>query len=274
MSKKLLLGLVIVLGIAAAAVLYLRKQEEPHEQQVAVQPEQPAVVKEETKEPAIRFPMPEPQIEDQAAEQVVEQAKPLPSLDESDSDIQGALTSLFGQDTFMKLFIAKDMIRHMVVTIDNLPRHQYAVKYLPTYAVAGRFLASGEEESKVINPENYRRYAPYIRLAETVDSKAIVAVYVRLYPLFQQAYEDLGYPSDYFNDRLIDVIDHLLDTPDVKDPVKLVQPRVLYEYADAELEALSAGQKILVRMGSDNASRIKAKLRGLRHELTANITGD
>jgi len=42
----------------------------------------------------------------------------------------------------------------------------------------------------------------------------------------------------------------------------------------ARLEALSAGQKILVRMGSDNASRIKAKLRGLRHELTANITGD
>lgn len=273
MSKKLLLGLVIVLGIAAA-VLYLRKQEEPQEQQVTVQPEEPALVEEETKEPAIRFPLPEPQIEDQSAEQVVEQVKPLPSLDESDSEIQGALTGLFGQDTFMKLFIAKDMIRHIVVTIDNLPRHQYAVKYLPAYAVAGRFLASGDEENKVIAPENYQRYAPYIRLAETVDTKAIVAVYVRLYPLFQQAYEDLGYPSDYFNDRLIDVIDHLLDTPDVKDPVRLVQPRVLYEYADAELEALSAGQKILVRMGSDNANRTKAKLRGLRHELTANISGD
>lgn len=27
--------------------------------------------------------------------------------------------------------------------------------------------------------------------------------YVRLYPLFQKAYVELGYPNGYFNDRLI-----------------------------------------------------------------------
>jgi len=47
-----------------------------------------------------------------------------------------------------------------------------------------------------------------------------------------------------------------------------VQPKVFYVYADPKLEALSAGQKILLRMGSANAEQIKAKLREIRQALT------
>jgi hypothetical protein len=54
----------------------------------------------------------------------------------------------------------------------------------------------------------------------------------------------------------------------VKPPLALVQPKVLYEYADADLQALSAGQKVLLRIGADNAARVKAKLRELRREIT------
>jgi hypothetical protein len=49
--------------------------------------------------------------------------------------------------------------------------------------------------------------------------------------------------------------------------VRLVQPRVLYEYADPNLENLSAGQKTLIRMGRANALKIKAKLREIRAAL-------
>ena len=89
------------------------------------------------------------------------------------------------------------------------------------------------------------------------------------YPLFQQAYRELGYPDGYFNGiRLIVVIDHLLETPDVIEPVALTQPNVMYEYADPELESRSAGQKIMMRMGSENAARVRAKLREIRAVLT------
>jgi hypothetical protein len=87
---------------------------------------------------------------------------------------------------------------------------------------------------------------------------------VRLYPLFQQQYERLGYPGKYFNDRLMEVIDHLIATPDLADPVLLTQTRVLYQFTDPRLEQLSAGQKIMIRMGSDNAAKVKAKLREIR----------
>ena len=79
----------------------------------------------------------------------------------------------------------------------------------------------------------------------------------------------LGYPTGSFNVRLIEAIDDLLRTPDIEGPVELVQPRVLYEFADSDLEALSAGQKTMLRMGAENAAKIKTKLREIRRELEA-----
>jgi hypothetical protein len=63
------------------------------------------------------------------------------------------------------------------------------------------------------------------------------------------------------------VIDHLLETPEVDGPVKLVQPGVFYEFADPSLESRSSGQKLLLRMGSDNAAAVKLKLRDVRREI-------
>ena len=120
----------------------------------------------------------------------------------------------------------------------------------------------------VISPGNSARYAAYVRIAQAVNAPKLVDAYVRFYPLFQRAYEELGYPKGYFNDRLIETLDDLLAAPDIKGPIKLTQPKVMYEFADPALEARSAGQKIMIRMGGENAARVKAKLREIRHEVT------
>ncbi|MEJ2645100.1 MAG: DUF3014 domain-containing protein [Gammaproteobacteria bacterium] len=138
--------------------------------------------------------------------------------------------------------------------------------------VAGRFLVNGEAGDYTLSPDNYRRYTPYVRLLEDVNIKDLVSVYLRFYPLLQEAYRDLGYPNGYFNDRVIEAIDNLLATPEVKGPIKLVQPNVLYKFADPKLEALSSGQKILIRMGPKNEARVKARLRELRKALLARVS--
>lgn len=193
---------------------------------------------------------------------------PLPPLKESDSALQEALAGLFGTKRLADLFYLTDIVRRIVATVDNLPRKKVAARLLPMKPPAGQFVAAQGGGLLTISKENYRRYAPYVRLAEAVDTKKLAAVYVHFYPLFQQAYEDLGYPGKYFNDRLIEVIDHLLATPEPKEPIVLVQPHVLYQFADPKLEELSAGQKILLRMGHDNALVVKAKLREIRRQLT------
>jgi hypothetical protein len=211
--------------------------------------------------PQIQFPLP------QAGE-----AASLPALEQSDSSMREGLAALFGRTGFEALFHPQDIVRRIVATIDNLPREKLALRLMPVRPAAGRFAAAGAEESHVISAENSARYLPFVRLAEAVDTAKLAAFYTRHYPLFQQAYKELGYPSGYFNDRLIEVIDHLLAAPEIKGPIHLAQRKVLYEFADPELESHSAGQKTLIRIGTGNAARVKEKLRDLRREVTGRVS--
>jgi Protein of unknown function (DUF3014) len=196
-------------------------------------------------------------------------AEALPSLKESDPTVFDALKRVLGADNVAAIVIPEDMIRNFVATVDNLPRDHFAMRMSPVHATGGLFKTAGSEDSLAIAPGNGARYQVYIAVLEKTDPAAVVALYARLYPIFQQAYMELGFPDGYFNDRLIEVIDNLLASPEPRAPVKLVVPHVLYEYADSDLEAASAGQKVLMRMGADNEARIKTKLREYRKELLA-----
>ena len=108
-----------------------------------------------------------------------------------------------------------------------------------------------------------------MRVLESLDTRVLVKRYVESYPLFQRAYRELGFPKANFNDRLVEAIDDMLAAPDASAPVKLVRPKVLYQFEDPDLESRSAGQKIMMRMGAENAARVKAKLREIRRELAS-----
>jgi hypothetical protein len=250
--------LVGVLVVASGALYYFWSQR--------AEPPPVAPVPEVKSQPAPANP--EPSVEHPLE---VPTAAPLPALAESDDSVHGVLAGLFGGASFDQLFQPQDIIRHFVATIDNLPRKTVAQRLLPLKPVPGPLRATGPEGSVVIGPDNAARYIPYVRAFEAVDSAKLVAIYVRFYPLFQQSYAELGYPSRYFNDRVFEVIDNLLAAPEPKGPIALTQPKVLYEFADPALQDLSAGQKALVRMGPENEAKVKAKLRELKRALTRGV---
>ena len=250
-----------VLAFAGAAYYLLSQQETPQPQPVAVE-QAPAPNPDEV-ETLTRHPVP------QAQSRATEPAIPLPALDDSDDAIQQALEPPFRAQPLDTLLNFDGFINRVVVTVDNLPRAKLPIQRLPTKPLGGKFLVEQEAGGVIaIDPANYKRYAKYVELFEGMDSRKIAAVYFRFYPLFQDAYKDLGYKSAYFNDRVVAAIDDLLAAPEVHDPVRLVQPSVFYKYADAQLENLSAGQRLMIRIGSENAARVKAKLRELRDALT------
>jgi hypothetical protein len=272
---KKTLSIVICLAIGIAAVVYFWQTYRPRQPAPTPVAEKQAIpVPEPGEESGILHPVAEaPAVREEPKPQVGRE-EPLPALDKSDEQVWKFLSRLFAGEPIERFFIPENFIQRFVVTVDNLPRRDLPASHLPTRPVAGRFLVTGREDALVIDPANYRRYAPIIRLVETVDPKRAVAIYVRFYPLFQQAYVELGYKHGYFNDRLIEVIDHLLDTPEVSDPIRLARPKVYYHYADPELQALSAGRKILIRTGPKNAARLKGILRQYRRELTAASKGN
>jgi flagellar basal body-associated protein FliL len=191
----------------------------------------------------------------------------LPALNQSDQAVKDSIVGILGSKPVDQFLVQENIVRHIVVTIDNLPRKKVAVDLRPVKPTSGETAISNQGDTTTLGAANYARYAPFIHLVETTDPKTLASVYFHLYPLFQQAYEDLGYPGRFFNDRLVEVIDHLLAAPEPQGPIDLVQPKVFYQFADPKLEDLSAGQKLLIRIGPANERSLKAKLRDFRSEL-------
>ena len=246
----------VVVAVGIGAALWYGRSHRQAEQQ-ASQP--PAVTQPEATTPATEPPVRNP-LEETPPPQ------PLPSLADSDPPVQESLSSVFGRalDPFL---VPKNIVRHTVVTIDNLPRKKTSVQMWPVKPIGGELGATRAGEELTLSADNYARYEPVIKIVQNTDTAQLVAMYEQYYPLFQEAYVSLGYPDGYFNDRLVEVIDHLLATPDVTGPIKLTRPSVNFQFVDPELENLSSGQKLLIRMGNANAEVVKDKLRQLRQAI-------
>jgi hypothetical protein len=200
---------------------------------------------------------------------------PLPPVDQSDAYLGGLLRELVGRKGVASFLNLDGFARRLVATVNNLASDGASTALWPVRETPGRFETDGRDDRRVIGPRNAARYAPFVSFVEAVDTKKAVATYVAIYPLLQRAYEDLGEPTPYFNDRVVAVIDDLLATPDIAEPVRLKHIEVdgaspspggarLYVYEDPSLERRTAGQKILMRVGRDNAKRLEAKLGEIR----------
>ena len=257
---KLLFGIVIVILLGAAAWYYWDEIFAPPVSETPVSLPTPA--EPETDE-GPRYPMPEP-----ASDPVTGELVPLPALDDSDGYFLLEISSAFGP-AIESLLVREGVIDRLVASIDSLTRGELPEQIRPVGGLQDAFAADpGSDDTTVLGINSYARYDGLVAQIYYADIDAVYDTYLRFYPLFQKAYERLGYPNAYFNDRLIEVIDHLLATPEPEGPIVLVRPNVLFEFADPDLEALSSGQKLMLRMGPDNAATLKRLLVKFRQKLT------
>lgn len=193
-------------------------------------------------------------------------------------EIPQALEALIGSKAVSSFFQVDQFPRRLVATVDNLGRSHAPPALWPVHPTPGRFTVDESAGTSAIGVENAARYTPLVLLAETIDVGAAADLYLGMYPLLQQEYRELGYPNRQFNDRLLEVIELLLATPEIEQPpevelvevkgtVPSVRPWVRYEFSDRRLEALASGQKILMRVGIVNERRLKKKLAEFRDEV-------
>lgn len=281
-KSRLALALLLVLMVLGVVAWYYRPQLDESLAPVVPQAQpvqQPVVAAEPV--PAPEPPPPPIQHPVQAIEAVPPPpaVRALPPLGQSDARAREDLNTLLGRKKVEQFLLVDSFVRRAVATIDNLGREHAAPSMWPVHPTPGRFSTLRRPEGEVVNPDNGQRYSPLVQFIETVNSRQIVQLYVSLYPLFQQAYEELGYPKAYFNDRLIAVIDLLLATPvredplivglvEVKGPIPSERPWTRYEFEEDELQSLAAGQKMLLRTGPVNHRRLRAKLIEYRALLT------
>jgi hypothetical protein len=198
---------------------------------------------------------------------------------EGPADAATMLSDLFGKAAVDALFVLDDFPHRAAATVDNLGRPAASPRLWPLRPMAGHFaVAEANSGATVVGADNALRYAPLLVALESVDMARAAQTYKRLYPQLQKEYENLGYPNGYFNDRLVQVIDSMLAAPEPAAPLEVQLPNtegasapkrpwLLYEFADPQLAALPAGQKLLLRMGPANERRVKARLAEFRKQI-------
>ena len=212
-----------------------------------------------TEQPLPEYPMPElPE---------KEKAKPLPAVENSDGPILEALIGNFRADGLAEFINMQDYVRRLVITVDNLPRELVPSQMSMVQRIPGLLEVEQAGDVITLGPRNYARYNAFVSFAQSLDPRLLVSLYLRFYPLLDQTYKEIGHPTARFHDRVIVAIDDMLAAPEPKGPIELVQPKILYRYVDPKLQNLSAGQKIMIRIGPENAAQLKQALRRLRREL-------
>lgn len=277
-------GLIVIAGIVVLAlgviVFYWFEKHQagdsaPLEVAVEAAPELTAAPEPEQVTPPLvvgeKLPAVDPELEE----------LPLPPLAQSDGYVQENLVGVVGEAAAMQYFANEGLVSRAVATVDALGSRQVPGNIQAIHGPAGSYAAAEDPNPPTVilneqgdpmpqylsDPANQTRYINYVEMLETMDAETFAVLYRRNYPLFQQAWRELGYVDVDFNDRLEQLIDELLATPELDEPYQLIKPEAVYLFVDEDLESLTAGQKILLRMGSENAKRVKSSLREIQQAL-------
>ncbi|MEJ1966873.1 MAG: DUF3014 domain-containing protein [Gammaproteobacteria bacterium] len=191
------------------------------------------------------------------------------SLDASDATIRSAATDLVGQQSATSLLTVDGIVRHIVATVDTLPRQHFAAGAWPLKPLTGGFIATADDQKSPLSEDNFARYTPYIAVLRRLDAQALAKLYLAHRALFQQAYAEVSPAGGDFRSRLLVAIDTVLAAPEANGIIMVARPDAMYQFADPALENLPAGQKLLLRTGPANTGVIKGKLRELRAALSS-----
>ena len=235
------IGVLVIAIIGIAAVLYYFLHERPTE--VPPPPGPPA---KESISPPIEKQIP---------------FMTLPNLNQSDEWLRKKAKELSNYAKLAEWLKVNDLIRRITAAVDNIADGLSPRAHLGFLDPKKTFRVSKKGGNLIINPQSYHRYDRVADTFASLDAAGVVRIFQELKPLFQEAYRELGYPHQDFQETLIRAIKVLLGTPIVEGDIALKEGVISYFMVDEDLEGLSDAQKHLLRMGPQNTQKIQNKLR-------------
>lgn len=234
-------------------------------------------------------------------ESASQSANPTPHLNNSDNWLIKQLIQYVPDEALHSLVVKNDTARKLVVFIDNFAQGIVAYQHSPLAKVPQPFKVKPIESISVdsipvepmpVDPvpvaaapnqqtsqtvpivkqlkaeQNYiaatnntERFSPYIDLFLAIDNQRLVDWYKQLLPLLNQAYQELGYEEQFFTDTVHLAIGRITTFDMPKNASTLIQPHVMYKYRDKSIEALPDAEKLLIRLGDENLSKLQDKLK-------------
>ncbi|WP_153912381.1 DUF3014 domain-containing protein [Shewanella sp. TC10] len=268
-SNAGVIGITVAVLLAGAGYFYFTSEKEPEViEPIPVQlpepvPEQP-IEQEPIEEVIVEPEVIEPEVLPAEPEVVVE---PLPALTESDDFVEQKTIDMADGMKIESIILKKDIARQFVVFVDNMAQGEVIRKASPLKGPKASFSVSEITNKTYLNPDSYHRYDLYADMIAGMNDEQLVSTFEELSPLFNQAFDELGYGDMTFEDRMQDAFKMILAAPIIEDPIELSSISVNYQFVDTKLEALPNVQKFMVRMGPENTRKIKAAVRKLQQQL-------
>jgi len=188
-------------------------------------------------------------------------SKPPVELDKSDDLVRQLAKEISSHPRIGQWLQSKGLIRRFVAAVDNIANGLSPRAHIDFFLPPGDFVTVKRGNVYIADPEGYSRYHTVADVFVSLDSQQCVSLFRALKPLCQEAYRDLGYPDQDFEQTILRAIVELLETPVVEGDIILEKAVLNYVMLDPELESLSDAQKHLLRMGPENAGAIQAKMR-------------
>lgn len=196
-------------------------------------------------------------------------APPLPPLAEMDPYVRELFATLGTHPELLKWLATDDLLGAIATAIGRLADGQSPARDLAVLRPIQGFAVTRTGGVARIDPATTTRYAPLVVAVTTVNPSTLAAAFNTLRPRLVEAWVAQGYPADGFSEAVRKAVDVVATTPDVPADAALVPGVGGYAYADPAFERLPPAQKHLVRMGPDQARRIREAARQFGAALAA-----
>ncbi|WP_223645974.1 DUF3014 domain-containing protein [Corallococcus sp. EGB] len=210
----------------------------------------------------LRTPEPPPASTPAYAEPTPPAPPPPPAvqLSGTDASVRELLKGLSTDADFARWLSAEDLARRFAASVNLVAEGQSPRMPLSFMAPTGTFRVTKRHGQTVTSSESHTRYDAVTRVIVSLDAKKAGQVYQELKPLLDAAHAELAPPGRSLDTTLSQAIGRLTRVPVPKTPPELTPKGALFVYADPNLEALSAAEKHLLRMGPENMRKVQAKL--------------
>jgi hypothetical protein len=265
----------ILIGVAIAGGLLLTNSLPPDDlapaPAPASQPEVSPPAEVETLAEPEQTPVPET-----TPEPAPEPARPpLPSLQESDATVRDALADVPLGTAGQQFLLPSNIIERTTSVVYLMAQGEVPYKLMPIARPKATFPITDDGLQVTADPEGHARYDAFAVWIQSLDIESLLAAVDWLLPLFREAWSFYGESESSFDQAVLYALDLIIYTPEVEtSDARLFRKEAVWLYEDPALEALPPIQKQLLRMGSANASAIKAKAREVQLLWSAHIVAD
>lgn len=190
---------------------------------------------------------------------------PLPPLDQMDPMMRSLLGVLSNHPELAKWLATDSLVKQLAMAIDQASQGHSPSKNFKVVAPASGFATTRRNNRRVIDPASYKRYNALVGAVTSMDASQVAKVYKTIKPRLNEAYRNSGHPDGDVDRAVQTALDTLLETPLLKDPIAVTEgPGARWEFNDPHVEALTASQKQLIRMGPEHVETLLVWLRSLQ----------